>query len=138
MDIEAAFISVKEALEEITTYEAVKTVIRHPDVWISQNATFPILSLIFSEAKFDHERGDNRWTLAARSRVTLECHLVITTSDDNLSLELLRQFDAVQSKIVALTEDAATPFRCYVAAAEAAYAETGKWVWAIITIVIGE
>jgi hypothetical protein len=138
MDIEAAFTTVKTALEEIATYEAVKTVLRHPDVWVSQNATFPILSLIFSEGKWDHERGDNRWTTAARTRMNLECHLVITEGNDNLSLELLRQFVAIQDKIIALTRDEDTLFRCYIASAEAAYAESGKWVWAIITIVIGE
>jgi hypothetical protein len=138
MDIEAAFAEVKAALEEITTYDEVLAVAKHPDVWIQQSATFPIASLIFSDANFEHETGDKRWSEAVKSRAEFELHLIVTSSTDSLSLELLRQFHAVQDKIIALTLRSTAQFRYYVSGVQIAYAETGKWGWAVCRIVVGE
>lgn len=137
MDIEAAFNELKTALEEIADYDEVLAVAKHPDIWIGQQATFPIISLIFSDGNFEHETGDKRWSEAVKSRAEFELHLIITSSTDSLSLELLRQFEAIQDKIVALTLSATANFRYYVSNVQTAYAETGKWGWAVMRIVVG-
>jgi hypothetical protein len=137
MDIEAAYNELKTALESISTYDSVLAVAKHPDVWIRQSTTFPIVSLLFSEGNFEHETGDKRWSEAMKSRAEFELHLIITSSTDGLALEILRQVKAIQAKVIATTLGATAQFRYYLSNVQTAYAETGKWGWAVMRIVAG-
>ena len=140
MDIETVFESVRDALADISTYTEVKTVAKHPDIWIKQQARFPILSLVFSQGNFDHETGDKLWSQTVKTRIELEAHLIIINSYDSLSDEFLRQFVAIQDAIIALTKTAAFGAygRIYLSNVQVAHAETGEWVWAVMTLVVGE
>jgi len=137
MDIEAAYTELKGALAEISAYDEVLAVAKHPDVWILQAATMPIISLLFADGAFEHETGDHLWSEAVRSRVEFEVHLIITTSTDSLSQELMRQFKDIQDKVIELTLRDTAQFRYYVANFQTAYADNGKWGWAVMRVVAG-
>jgi hypothetical protein len=141
MDIEAIYGAVKSALGDLSAYAEVKGVAKHPDVWIKQGETLPVISLVFADGTFDHENGgDKQWTQAVRSRLNLEIHLVINSSPDNLALEFVRQFNDIQDAIVTLTKTPAFNAlgRAYVADFQIAHADTGAWIWAVMRLVVGE
>ena len=140
MNILSVYEDVKAALADISAYDAVKENAKHPDVWIKDGATFPVISLVFSTGNFEHETGNALWSEAHKTRVEFEIHLIITESDDNLSREFLGQFADIQSAIMTLTEESSfnEKARIYLADVQVAIAETGAWLWAVMRLVAGE
>jgi len=139
-DPEEVYQVVRQALADISAYDAVKENAKHPDVWIKDGATFPVISLVFSTGNFEHETGNALWSEAHKTRVEFEIHLIITESDDNLSREFLGQFADIQSAIMTLTEESSfnEKARIYLADVQVAIAETGAWLWAVMRLVAGE
>jgi hypothetical protein len=141
VDLVTAFGEIKTALLTLTDFTTVRTVLKHPEVWLEQKTKgdttviFPLLSFSFAQESPGYQDSNVLWSVPREPIAKLSVHLIVTVSADSLELEMLRLLKKIEDKIVALTQTA--EFLVCVTNVDSVDALNGQWKWAIVDLAVG-